>query len=265
MAKLKLDKYFTSKDLAEHCVNKTLEVIGRDNISEFIESSAGQGSFINAIEKLAPTVPYQAYDIEPEDPRIEFQDYLQINLPYSNNSVVIGNPPFGKANSTLKRFYKKSIQIAEHIAWILPISQLNNNNELFDYDLIHSEDLGKREYSGRIIHCCFNIYSRNKNGLNSKPKYKFSDLEIVGWRKCKDIKCDLYICCYGSQTGKLVNVDCDLVNLNGIIIRNESLRHRIVEILVNTDWFSIYPKTNPKNLLQWQIYKVLKDKIPELR
>lgn len=265
MAKIKLDKYYSPKDLAEYCVGKTLEIIGRDNILEFIESSAGQGSFINAIEKLAPTIPYKAYDVEPEDSRIEVQDYLQLNLPYNKTSVVIGNPPFGRANSTLKRFYKKSIQIAEHIAWILPISQLNNNNELFDYDLIHSEDLGKRDYSGRIIHCCFNIYSRNKNGLNSKPKYKLSDLEIVGWRKCKDIKCDLYICCYGSQTGKLVDVNCGLVNLNGIVIRNESLRHRIVEILVNTDWFSIYPKTNPKNLLQWQIYKVLKDKIPELR
>ena len=265
MAKLKLDKYFTSKTLAEYCVSKTLEVVGKDNILEFIESSAGQGSFIDVIEELTPNIPYKAYDIEPEDTRITRQDYLQLNLPYNKTSVVIGNPPFGKANSTLKRFYKKSVEIAEHIAWILPISQLNNNNELFDYDLVHSEDLGKREYSGRIIHCCFNVYSRNKNGLNSKPKYKFSDIEIVGWRKCKDVKCDLYICCYGSQTGKIVDVDCGLVNLNGIIIKNESLRDKIMEVLTTTDWFSIYPKTNPKNLLQWQIYKVLVERIIELR
>ena len=43
--KLHLDKYYTPKELAKYCINKTYEVIGKENITEIIEPSAGSGSF----------------------------------------------------------------------------------------------------------------------------------------------------------------------------------------------------------------------------
>ena len=75
MAKIRLDKYFTSQSLADYCTQKAIEVIGIENITELVESSAGQGVFLNSFEKFLPNIPYKAYDIEPEDDRVVKQDY----------------------------------------------------------------------------------------------------------------------------------------------------------------------------------------------
>ena len=62
MAKIQNDKYYTSPELAKYCVEKTKEIIGEDNIVEYVEPSAGSGVFLDYLDK-----PYLAYDIEPED------------------------------------------------------------------------------------------------------------------------------------------------------------------------------------------------------
>jgi hypothetical protein len=38
--KLHLDQYYTPEDLAQYCIEKTLQVVDIDNITEFIEPSA---------------------------------------------------------------------------------------------------------------------------------------------------------------------------------------------------------------------------------
>ena len=95
----------------------------------------------------------------------------------------------------------------------------------------------------------------------------FKDLNIIGWRKCKNsnIKCDFYICCYGVKIGKIVEKTSNLVNLNGIQIKNKDLYNKIFNIFQETDWCKIYPMTSTPNLLQWQVYKYLKEQIPELK
>lgn len=177
MSKIKNDKYYTPPDLANYCVEKTKEVIGTDNITEYIEPSAGAGVFLSYLDK-----PYLAYDIEPEDDRITRADWLGVNLEYKKGRCVIGNPPFGSRNTLAVRFYKQSVKLADYIAFILPISQLNNNQQMYEFDLIYSEDLKRREYSEREIHCCFNIYKRNSNGINKRPNYKLKDVFIKEFR-----------------------------------------------------------------------------------
>ena len=70
MAKIKNDKYYTSPKLAKYIVDKTKEIIGEENITEYLEPSAGQGVFLDYLDK-----PYLAYDIEPDDKRIVKQDF----------------------------------------------------------------------------------------------------------------------------------------------------------------------------------------------
>ena len=77
MAKIQNDKYYTSPELAKYCVEKTKEIIGEDNITEYIEPSAGSGVFLDYLDK-----PYLAYDIEPEDNRIVKSDWLEVDLDY---------------------------------------------------------------------------------------------------------------------------------------------------------------------------------------
>lgn len=91
IAKIENDKYYTSPELAEYCVKKTEEIIGKENITEYLEPSAGNGVFLNYLPE-----GILSYDIEPEDNRIVKQDYLSLDLEYKKGRCIIGNPPFGE-------------------------------------------------------------------------------------------------------------------------------------------------------------------------
>lgn len=182
--KINLDKYYTPPELAKRLIETTLKVLSGNTITDIIEPSAGNGSFSNQIECTA-------YDIEPGEeginkiikashgdegikPQCSNQiikaDFLQLNIPYKQGRLCIGNPPFGHSNNMSIKFYKKCCEIGDYVAFIQPISQLNNNSQLYEFDLIYSEDLGTVSYSGRKLHCCFNIYKRPANGKLNKFK-----------------------------------------------------------------------------------------------
>lgn len=268
MAKIANDKYYTPRDLAEYCVNKTKEIIGEENITEYLEPSGGNGVFLDFL-------PHDTYscDICPEDDRIKKQDYLTLDLEYKKGRCVIGNPPFGTRNTLSVKFYKKSIQLCDYIAFILPISQLNNTQQMYEFDLVYSENLGKRQYSDREVHCCLNIYKRNIKGLNSKPNYKLKDIDIVECRLGNKniLDFDLRLLAWGTGEnniklgGLLNNSNKKYAKEFFIIIHNKSLKDKIIDILKNVDWCEIYPMTATPNLLQWQVYKYLKEQIPELK
>lgn len=161
--KVNLDKYYTPPELAKRLIETTLKVLSGNTISDVIEPSAGNGSFSNQIECTA-------YDIEPENPNVKKADFLQLDIPYKQGRLCIGNPPFGHSNNMSIKFYKKCCEIGDYVAFIQPISQLNNNSQLYEFDLIYSEDLRTVSYSGRKLHCCFNIYKRPANGKLNKFK-----------------------------------------------------------------------------------------------
>ena len=213
MAKIPNDKYYTPQHIVDKCVNKVKEVVA-DNVTEIIEPSAGNGAFIESLDNNFNCDKFY-FDLIPEHDKIKQQDFLELDLEYKQGRVVIGNPPFGTRSTLIVKFFKKSVQIADYVAFILPISQLNNTKQLYEFDLVYSEDLGKQEYSGVNLHCCFNIYKRPSNGiLNNKPKLiKIDGLEVIEYRRDKD---DTYrknikegyfhsICCWGASLGKCTN------------------------------------------------------------
>lgn len=109
----------------------------------------------------------------------------------------MGNPPFGPRLIDAQKFYKKATNIGDYIAFILPISQLNNNNSMYEFDLIYSKDLGERMYSNRNLHCCFNIYKRPKNGLLNKRTLKKCDaIKIYRYdnKEYDNIEYDIRMC-----------------------------------------------------------------------
>lgn len=130
MSKIEYDKYYTPIDLAKYCIDKTYKIIGAENITEIIEPSAGNGSFSNQLDCIA-------YDLYPECDSIIKQDYLTLDMDYKKGRLIIGNPPYGNKNTLSVKFYKKSIQLGDYIAFILPISQLNNNKQMYELSLIH--------------------------------------------------------------------------------------------------------------------------------
>ena len=271
MSKIHLDKYYTPQELADYCTKKAVEIIGIDNITELVESSAGQGVFLNSFEKFLPNIPYKAYDIEPEDDRIIKQDYLELEMEYKKGLCVLSNPPFGFMTKLAIQFYKKSINICDYIAFILPLSFKDNIKQVYDFDLIYSEDLGLQKYSDREVHCCLNIYKRPKNGLNkqniNKPN-KLKDVKIVevrlGNKTCNDF--DFAICAWGS-VGKVITEPNSRQYAKEFYIKinNNNYKDKIIQVLKDSKWTELYPMTATPNLLQWQVYKYLKQQIPEIQ
>ena len=260
-----LDKYYTPLELAEYVVNKTKEIIGEQNITEYIEPSAGAGVFLDYLDK-----PYLAYDIEPEDSRVMEQDYLELELDYKRGRCVIGNPPFGKGNTLSVKFYKKSIELADYIAFIQPISQLDNNMQMYEFDLVYSKDLGLHNYSGKQLHCCFNIYKRPQSGkLNKRPNYKLKDVTIIEYRRNGNsfipLGYDYAMGAYGTGcVGKVLNKVGQYCHEYYFYIKNKELKNKVLNVLENYDWKGISKGTSMHMLPQWRIFKILKEEVPGL-
>ena len=273
--KIELDKYYTSKDLAKYCIDKTFEIIGKENINEIIEPSSGNGSFSSQLNCIA-------YDIDPECEGIIKQNYLTLNKNYKEGRLIIGNPPYGIKNNLTVAFYKKSLELGDYISFILPISQYNNDIKLYEFDLVYSENLGIKQYSDRKIHCCLNIYKRPINCiLNKKPNYKLIDVEIKealrnsNPKRNKEITKDIFnydirIMAWGGGVGRVNQLGCE-VQYEGqftkefcIKIHNEKYKKDVIKLIKNTHWEDIYPMTATPNLLQWQVYKYFKKQIPKI-
>ncbi len=218
--------------------------------------------------------PYLAYDIEPEDDRIIKQDYLELELEYKKGRCVIGNPPFGMGNIGSVKFFNKSIKLSDYISFIQPISQLKNNIQMYRFDLIHSEDLGLQMYSDRELHCCFNIYKRPKNGgFNKKPSYQLKDVTLRQSRRRNGVvpnninieDYDIAVCIRGyGSAGKICT---SLDEYNDILLvkcHNEKFKDEVISVIKNLrNHFK--SSVSSLNITSWQVYRLLKEQIPELK
>jgi len=259
--KIDLDKYYTPIETAKYCIDKTYEIIGETNISEVIEPSAGDGSFSLQI----PTTCW-SYDIEPEHPSIVKQDYLELDVDYLYGRLIIGNPPFGSKMNLAQKFYKKSIELGDYISFILPISQLNNTNSMFEFDLIHSEDLGKIDYSDIPLHCCFNIYKRPEFELNKKSKNKLDSIKIIrqdskGYDENKDF--DIRMCYWGASAGKILKEDESYSAEYKISIAPE-FKDVVTSTLESINWKTELNCIAMLKIQQFHIINTLKKNIPNI-
>ena len=267
--KLDLDKYYTSYDDMEYCVNKAWDIL-RENgyeISEFLEPSAGAGVFSNYL--VTSGLDVIAIDIEPEGENIIKANFLEYPLEHVKNRCVIGNPPYGSKLSLANKFFKKSIEICDYIVFILPISQLNNTQTFYQFDLLYSEDLGELLFSGsRRVHCCLNVYVRPKGGLNKKKTNKLKDITIVRQdsKKYNDFEYDIRMCHLGDGTaGKILKEDEHYSGEYKIKIHNKELKDEIIKVLSNINWKSELNSTAMCSIRQYHIIDILKKNIKDIK
>lgn len=268
MSKIKNDKYYTPKDLANYCWDKTFEIIREENISEIIEPSVGDGAFLQHPNHIA----HFAYDIDPQCDsnftNIIKGDFLRQDIKYLWGRLIIGNPPYGRCLNMAQKFFKKSVKIADTIAFILPISQLNNTKSMYEFDLVYSEDLGIKHYTDRDLHCCFNIYRRPQNGeLNKKATIKLKDVSIYR-QDSKDYDkrdFDIRMCYWGDGTaGKILKDDEHYSAEYKIKVNNDIYREQIINILTNFNWKEYLKCIAMRKIQQFHIINILKEEIPEL-
>ena len=267
--KLDLDQYYTSYEDMEYCVNKAWDVI-KDlgyEVSEFLEPSAGEGVFSNYLATSGLDVI--AIDIEPKGEDIIKADFLTYDLEYKEGRFIIGNPPYGARLNLAQKFYKRAVELGDYIAFILPISQLNNTQFLYEFDLVHSEDLGKLVFSNKKkVHCCLNVYIRTKNGLNKKIPTKLKDVTIVRQDKkgYEDIEFDIRMCYWGDGTaGKILKEGENYSGEYKIIIHNKELKDDIINLLSTIKWKDEIDSVAMRRIKQYHIIQVLKKYIPNIK
>jgi len=249
---IELDKFYTPTETAKRCVDLMLNAVtSRFFVTEYLEPSAGSGNFSNLINGCI------AYDIKPTAENIIEADFLKLNIPYKEGRLIFGNPPFGDRNNLARSFYKKATELCDAIAFILPISQLNNSDSLYEFDLIKSVDLGVMEYSGMKIHCCFNIYTRPKNGLNSKPNLKIDWIKV--YRDDQDgyenINADLCIFRRGASAGKEKFADTHTQTYK-IVVDDKSKVKYVKDRILNFDWSNFKKHQSAPSLSKNDIYRL---------
>lgn len=219
MAKIHNDKYYTP----DNVVKKVIEVLEKDvmpisKFSRIIEPSAGAGAFLKRLP-----VDAIGYDIEPQADNIIKGDYLTQNIDYKQNSLVIGNPPFGNSGDLHSKFIKKSIEHSDYIAFVLP-GDMYKKDKFTEVELYKSYMLPAVKYSGVKLRCCFNIYRKRKTALKEK---KVKNVEILTFSKSKNttkkemqtwaaLKTDYRVITFGAI--RIVNDNDPLVRANEIRI-----------------------------------------------
>ena len=266
--KLNYDQYYTPYDVMEYCVNKSWDII-KDlgfEVSEFLEPSAGEGVFSDYL--MTSGLDVIAIDIEPKGENIIKADYLTYDIEYKKGRFVIGNPPYGSKFNLGRKFYNKSCELGDYIAFILPIRQLNNTQQLYKFDLVYSEDLGKIKFSNKkYVHCCLNVYVRPKNGLNKKKTNKLKDITIVRQdsKKFKDMEYDIRMCHWGDSTaGKILKEDEHYSGEYKIKINNKELKDEIIKLFNNVNWKEEINDTSMCSIKIYHIIDVLKKYIPNI-
>lgn len=174
--KIPYDKYYTSETLAKKVVDKAVATFGLENISEFVEPSAGGGVFLPFLEDTGK--PVRAFDILPEAEGIETADFLTLDLPYKKGRCVIGNPPFFYKDKIGLAFYRKACMVADYVVFVLPISIYKGSPAYCLFDLVSSERIEGELFSGREVPCCLNLYRRPKSGQLNVRKQTFGNSKV---------------------------------------------------------------------------------------
>lgn len=246
--KFELDKYYTPIEEAKRLIDKTFEVIGKENISEVIEPSAGGGAFSLQIEDCI------AYDIEPEGENIIKADFLELDIEYKKDRLIIGNPPFGK--QTYKHFLNKALKIADYVAFIMPVTLIG----MTEYDgmkeaglILYEERLDDYLFNNKI-RTIFIVVKRGKYKRSKPVKIDGIDIERD---KSKYAENNIYICAFGNSTGRITT---ELYYARNIIIHidNQQLREFIIKNWNREEYLKLFPCCSTPGATVYKISKYVK-------
>lgn len=254
---IEFDKFYTPRETAKRCIDLFLNEV--DGITEVIEPAAGDGSFSLILQETLPYgIDVISYDISPEHQSIIKQDFLELDAKYKKGRAIIGNPPFGDRNNMARSFYKKACNISDYIGFVLPISQLDNKDSLYDFDLVSSTDLGNGDYSGFNVHCCFNTYKRPESGrLNGKPRYNSTLFDIYrddqdGY---SDMDYDICIGRWGSRAGAEITENINRTSYK-IVVHNKNNIDYVREKILGFDWMGYKKHQSAPAISKNDIYRL---------
>ena len=216
-----LDQFYTNTNIALKCYNKLSELIYLNEYDIHIEPSAGSGSFFNIMDETKKI----GLDIEPMGDNIIKQDFFNFKPEENKKYLVLGNPPFGKISSLAVKFFNKSAEFANCIAFIIPRTfkrvSIQNKLDLY-FELIYTEDLP-------ITPCCFTPKMTAKCCFQIWKKKDTKREKIVYDKSHKDFRFlkhgpkddngqptpptngDFVIKAYGTNCGEIIDTKLELL------------------------------------------------------
>jgi hypothetical protein len=216
-----LDQFYTNNDVAIRCYNRLVELVNLNDFDIHLEPSAGSGSFFNIMNETKKL----GLDIEPKGQGIHKMDYFEYNPDQDKKYLVLGNPPFGRVSSLAVKFFNKSAEFANCIAFIIPrtFKRVSIQNKLnLHFELIYNEDLP-------IMPCCFTPKMTAKCCFQIWVKRETKREKIVYDKLHNDFKfikhgpkdtnnqptppknCDFAIKAYGANCGEIVDTNLELL------------------------------------------------------
>jgi predicted RNA methylase len=204
----KLGQFYTKPEVAKKCYDLVVSFLQNINKIQFIEPSAGTGSFFNLLPNKYIQYNKNKYktrlgfDIDPKEKQIEkkdfLNDYLNVNILLPKiRVVIIGNPPFGNRSSLAIKFFNKAIRYGDTVAFIVPLqfkkwsvqSKLNKEFKLIKELLLdkNSFTFNNKDYG---VRCVFQIWTKLdtqcKNlRILTKPQIQHKDFEMWQYNNTK--------------------------------------------------------------------------------
>lgn len=159
-----LDQFYTKPKIALKCYDKLKELIDINEFDIHLEPSAGDGSFFKIMDEHKKI----GLDIEPKQKEITNMNFFDFKPKKDNKYLVVGNPPFGKISSLAIKFFNKSSEFANCIAFIIPrtFKRVSVQNKLnLNFKLIYNEDLPLTPccFTPKMTaKCCFQVWIKTK-------------------------------------------------------------------------------------------------------
>ena len=216
-----LDQFYTNPDIALKCYNKLKNFITFDNYDIHLEPSAGNGSFFNIMDKEKKL----GIDISPQNKGIIEMNFFDYKPESNKKYLVIGNPPFGRISSLAVKFYNKSAEFADCIAFIIPrtFKRVSIQNKLnLNFELIYNEDLPLTPccFTPKMTaKCCFQIWIKTDKKRNivkyDKTHADFSFIKHgpkdTNNQPTPPTTADFALKAYGSNCGGIIDVNLHLL------------------------------------------------------
>jgi len=188
-----LDQWYTKDEVAEQCVDKMIELGLLSEFVNAIEPSAGEGAFIRALDKVVDNEYIFGYDIDPKCEKCEQANFLENDFKFNRaESIVIGNPPYGKKAALAVQFINKAADISDVIGFIVPITLAKSysaqKNVRQDLELIHEMELPKNSFifegKDKDVPSVFQIWRKKFTDIRlQKPETEHDDLEVRIYNK----------------------------------------------------------------------------------
>ena len=200
MSAKEFDQFYTADNVAVTCLENVRTVLPRIGIKQkdvfYLEPSAGDGSFLRAIEKVDPARKRAFFgcDIDPKREDILKRDFLHDSivdfLPTGKVVVTVGNPPFGRKGKLASAFINKAFGYSQVVCFVLPIqfNKFSGHNQVVPQaKLVFNMPLPENcfVFNGKpySVRSCFQIWTTRETQMpdlriRQSPRTKHPDFEM---------------------------------------------------------------------------------------